>query len=253
MIKRTTHEHIERARKRNKETEIVINPTSREQVPAIQRYKIGYASDEWGVRSLSPVGIYDDVGPWVLYKDHAAEVVALRVNIEELETQLSSSAFSAADMATAAAQGFRDGVASVAASAPAPSAHIKEPYTEAEIKAKIASNDYSAELLLQHAMLLLDSACRAKAAIAEMRNKAARGAEATAHDLERFVSMLAAALVEAQQPVTHDEDLLEQLYWDFDSQRKKTGEERLAFKGKMRSYASAVLARRSSPNLFPTT
>ena len=38
-----------------------------------------------------------------------------------------------------------------------PSAHIKEPYTLAEIKAKIASNDYSAEMLLQHAMLLLDS------------------------------------------------------------------------------------------------
>ena len=44
--------------------------------------------------------------------------------------------------------------------------------------------------------------------------------------------------VVAQEPVAHDEDLLEQLYWDFDSQRKKTGEERLAFKGKMRSYAS---------------
>ena len=56
------------------------------------------------------------------------------------------------------AQGLRDGVASVAASAPAPSGHIKEPYTLTEIKAKIASNDYSAEMLLQHAMLLLDSA-----------------------------------------------------------------------------------------------
>ena len=54
------------------------------------------------------------------------------------------------------AQALRDGVASVAASAPAPSGHIKEPYTVAEIKAKIASNDYSAELLLQHAMLHLD-------------------------------------------------------------------------------------------------
>ena len=35
-------------------------------------------------------------------------------------------------------------------------AHIQRPYTLAEIKAKIASNDYSAELLLQHAMLLLE-------------------------------------------------------------------------------------------------
>ena len=46
--------------------------------------------------------------------------------------------------------------ASLAASAPEPSGQIKEPYTLAEIKAKIASNDYSAELMLQHAMLHLD-------------------------------------------------------------------------------------------------
>jgi len=72
--------------------------------------------------------------------------------------EASTAGFTAADMATAEARGFRDGVASVAASAPAPSAHIKEPYTLAEIKAKIASNDYSAEMLLQHAMLLLDGA-----------------------------------------------------------------------------------------------
>lgn len=38
----------------------------------------------------------------------------------------------------------------------APYAHIKQPYTLAEIKAKIASHDYGAELLLQHAMLLLE-------------------------------------------------------------------------------------------------
>ena len=72
--------------------------------------------------------------------------------------EASTAGFTAADMATASAQGFRDGVASVAASAGEPSGHIKEPYTLAEVKAKIASNDYSAEMLLQHAMLLLDSA-----------------------------------------------------------------------------------------------
>ena len=50
-------------------------------------------------------------------------------------------------------------VASLSVSAGSePVAHIKEPYTLAEIKAKIASNDYSAEMLLQHAMLLLDGA-----------------------------------------------------------------------------------------------
>ena len=39
-----------------------------------------------------------------------------------------------------------------------PEDHIKNPYTLAEIKTKIASNDYNAEMLLQHAMLLLDGA-----------------------------------------------------------------------------------------------
>ena len=38
----------------------------------------------------------------------------------------------------------------------------------------------------------------------------------------------------------HDEDLLEQLYWEFDAQRKKTGDERISFKGKMRFYADQI-------------
>ena len=37
------------------------------------------------------------------------------------------------------------------------SRRIQQLYTLAEIKTKIASNDYSAELLLQHAMLLLEN------------------------------------------------------------------------------------------------
>ena len=45
---------------------------------AIQRYKIGYHSDEWGVRSSTPSGIRDDAGPWVRYEDHAAVITALR-------------------------------------------------------------------------------------------------------------------------------------------------------------------------------
>ena len=47
----------------------------------------------------------------------------------------------------------------------------------------------------------MDSACRAKAAIAEMQNMAARGAEATTHDLERFVAMLAVAPTTQPAPV----------------------------------------------------
>ena len=56
----------------------MTNPTPHGQVPAIQRYKIGYHTDEWGVRSLSPTCIYDDVGQWVRYEDHADLVAAIR-------------------------------------------------------------------------------------------------------------------------------------------------------------------------------
>ena len=55
-----------------------MTPTPHGQVPAIQRYKIGYHSDEWGVRSSTPGGIPDPSGQWVRYEDHAAVITALR-------------------------------------------------------------------------------------------------------------------------------------------------------------------------------
>ena len=64
-------------------------------------------------------------------------------------------------------------------------------------------------------------------------------------DADRAMRTQAApAAVAEQGSVVHDEDLLEQMYWEFDDQRRRTGEERLTFKGKMRSYASEF--RRSS-------
>ena len=66
----------------------IMTTTPHGQVPAIQRYKIGYHSDEWGVRSLSPIGIYDDAGPWVRYEDHAAELRRLHAYCQELESQV---------------------------------------------------------------------------------------------------------------------------------------------------------------------
>lgn len=57
----------------------------------------------------------------------------------------------------------------------------------------------------------MDSACRAKAAIAEMRSKAARGAEATAHDLDRFVVMLTSAPTTRPSPAAQG-DALESEY-----------------------------------------
>ena len=63
----------------------------------------------------------------------------------------------------------------------------------------------------------MDSSCRAKTAIAEMRSKAVRGAEATAQDLERFVRMLAAAPSPTAQAARAMADALEPvvtLVWD---------------------------------------
>lgn len=56
-------------------------------------------------------------------------------------------------------RGYNDALAALQSqpAACAPTAHIKEPYTLAELNARIASNDYNAELLLQHAMLLLNA------------------------------------------------------------------------------------------------
>ena len=51
------------------------------------------------------------------YATYAEYVEALHARIVELEAQIASSGFTAADMATASAQGFRDGVTSLAASA----------------------------------------------------------------------------------------------------------------------------------------
>ena len=45
-------------------------------LPAIQRYSIGFHSDEWGV--ISPTAIYDDAGKWMRYEDHTAVITALR-------------------------------------------------------------------------------------------------------------------------------------------------------------------------------
>ena len=47
------------------------------QVPAIQRYKIGYHADEWGQRSSTPSGIPDASGSWVRYEDHVTALTAL--------------------------------------------------------------------------------------------------------------------------------------------------------------------------------
>ena len=60
----------------------------------------------------------------------------------------------------------------------------------------------------------------------------------------------APAAVAEQEPVVHDEELLEQMYWEFDGQRRRTGEERLAFKGKMRSYASEFRRRSDGKMTF---
>lgn len=180
----------------------MTNPTPHGQVPAIQRYKIGYHADEWGHRSSTPSGIPDASGSWVRYADHVTALAAGQATaaqqgaayaaqpsyehqraIMEGERNASLDAYSRVVSITSAESrlyeaGFtngwdrRDRLAA---------------YGQAPAPAAVAGCTRS------HPHENMDNACRAKAALAEMRSKAARGAEATAHDLERFVSMLAAA------------------------------------------------------------
>lgn len=63
---------------------------NKEQVPAIHRYKIGFHSDEWGMRSSNPGGIQDASGSWVRYEDHVAVIAALRARIADLEAELAA-------------------------------------------------------------------------------------------------------------------------------------------------------------------
>ena len=63
----------------------MTNTNTYGQSTAIQRYKIGYRSDEWGMRSSTPSGIQAASGSWVLYSDHIAVLAACRARIAELE------------------------------------------------------------------------------------------------------------------------------------------------------------------------
>lgn len=79
----------------------------------------------------------------------AAELRRQHARIVELEAQPSSSGFTAADMATAAAQGFRDGVASVVASAgsepvawPKDATEVREFFNSDFITAQFAAEDH---------------------------------------------------------------------------------------------------------------
>lgn len=54
----------------------MTNQQAPEALRPIARYKIGYHTDEWGVRSSTPGGITDPSGQWALYKDHIAALAS---------------------------------------------------------------------------------------------------------------------------------------------------------------------------------
>lgn len=86
----------------------MTNPTPHGQVPAIQRYKIGYHADEWGVRSSTPSGIPDASGSWVRYEDHAAELRRLHAENERLAALVEAQ--QPAPSAAAAVEAEREGL-----------------------------------------------------------------------------------------------------------------------------------------------
>ena len=53
----------------------MTNQQAPETLRPIARYKIGYATDDWGMRSSTPSGIPDRAGAWVRYEDHLAALV----------------------------------------------------------------------------------------------------------------------------------------------------------------------------------
>ena len=66
---------------------LVVADTATTPTGPVARYKIGYHTDDWGVRSSSPSGIPDPAGAWVRYEDHAAVITALRIQQPAPATQ----------------------------------------------------------------------------------------------------------------------------------------------------------------------
>ena len=66
---------------------LVVADTATTPTGPVARYKIGYHTDDWGVRSSSPSGIPDPAGAWVRYEDHAAQIAALRTQQPAPATQ----------------------------------------------------------------------------------------------------------------------------------------------------------------------
>lgn len=115
---------------------------------------------------------------------------------------------------------------------------INRPSVVAELRRLHAENAAAHKVGIQQERDLM----AAEARIAEL--------EAKAQELGTMRAQTAPAAVAEQGPVVHDEELLEQMYWEFDGQRRRTGEERLAFKGKMRSYASEFRRRSDGEMTF---
>lgn len=68
--------------------------------------------------------------------------------------------------------------------------HITQPYTLSELRAKIASHEYSAELLLQHAMLLLDRQSPAEGALTDEQMQRQAAAILATHNQTDLTGML---------------------------------------------------------------
>ena len=54
----------------------------------IQRYKVGYYSDEWGMSSNTPCLLKDNNGHAVKYEHHVKEITTLREKLRVAEDEL---------------------------------------------------------------------------------------------------------------------------------------------------------------------
>ena len=88
----------------------------------IARYKIGYATADWGMRSSTPSGIPDHAGAWVRYEDHIAAMVEAQQPTTHVQDQ--------AEIEHVAGDVSKNGAESDMAQQPAPSAaRPVTPYT----------------------------------------------------------------------------------------------------------------------------
>lgn len=243
---------------------------------ALPRYKIGFGSDEWGWRDSTPSGIPSPDGAWARFEDAQVlqtgyasarlEIESLKARAQELVAQLDAVGAGGVEPlrkreclhqivepqpATAQEPMFwvrltdsggyegplyrssiddvrkKSGAWTPLYTAPQPPAPVQGPVPALQIESLPAM---------------------AREIFCGYPPETQKEVDDV---IEWFCSSIYVAMsnvqkaqppapIQENEPFPHDEDLLEQLYWDFDHESSKGGQDRLTFKSKLRFYAQHV-------------